>query len=282
VVVNDYGGGLRGEDGNNPGPADAVVAEIEAEGGTALAACCDIGSAQQVTEMMAAVLARFGRVDVVVHNASTYAELSAFDGSRVEDLERILKVNAVGGWNVTQAAWGAMQRQHYGRVVLTGSAAGYFGRPQDLAYSMAKAALMPMAKVLSAEGAPFGIKVNMMAPVAFTENAKAQGFPEFMGRYAPPILITHVVAALAHEDCPVNGEMLHCGGGYVGRAFVGETHGVVRTPETMSAESVIEDMGRILDMERFDVHATTEECGARLVRFLAAQHPDLAAALSRQ
>ena len=281
VVVNDYGGGLRGESGNNPVPAEEVVASIEATGACALAACCDIGDATQVDAMMAETLARFGRIDVVVHNASTYAELGNFAEARVEDLERIMRVNAVGGWNVAHAAWPHMLAQGYGRIVMTGSAAGFFGRPSDHAYSMAKAALMPLVKILAAEGASNNIKANLVGPIAFTENAAAQGFPPVIGKYAPPIYISNLVGALAHRDCPVNGDFFNAGCGYVGRVFVGETHGKVFAEEGMTPESVMEEFEQITDIGKFDIHPTTDGAAARLIGFVAAAHPELAVLLSR-
>ena len=72
--------------------------------------------------------------------------------------KRILRVNVHGGWNVAQAAWRPMQAQGYGRIVMTGSGAGFFGRRRDHAYSVAKSALMALTKVLAAEGAPLGIR----------------------------------------------------------------------------------------------------------------------------
>lgn len=282
VVVNDYGGGLHGENGNNSVPADEVVATIAAAGGTALAVCCDIGDGTQVEAMMAETIKRFGRIDVVIHNASSFAELSSFADAKLADLERIMRVNAMGGWNMAHAAWPHMLAQGYGRIVMTGSAAGFFGRLADHAYSMAKAALMPLTKVLAAEGAPSGIKVNMVGPIAFTENAAAQGFPPVIGKYAPPIYITHLVAALAHRECPVNGELFNSGCGYIGRVFTAETKGKVFSEGTLTPESVVASMDQIMDSNHFDIHATTVTAQERLIGYMAAAHPELAEILVKR
>jgi len=282
VVVNDYGGGLHGENGNNPVPADEVAAAITAAGGTAMVACCDIGDSAQVAAMVAETVERFGRIDVVIHNASTYAELGSFADAKLEDLERIMRVNAMGGWNVAHAAWPHMLAQGYGRIVMTGSAAGYFGRPTDHAYSMAKAAMIPLVRVLAAEGAASGIKINMVGPIAFTENAAAQGFPPVIGKYAPPIYITNLVAALSHRDCPVNGELFNTGCGYIGRVFIAETKGTVFADGAMTPESVIDNMERITDSRSFDIHANTGTVQARLVGYMAAAHPELGEFLAKR
>jgi NAD(P)-dependent dehydrogenase (short-subunit alcohol dehydrogenase family) len=246
VVVNDYGGGLKGENGNNPQPADEVVAAIRAAGGTAIAACCDIGERKQAESMVDAAIVEFGRVDAVIHNASVYATLGPFTEASPEDLERVLRVNVNGGWHVTQAAWRQMVKQGYGRIVLTGSGAGFFGRRTDQAYSAAKAALMGLVKVLAAEGVSLGIKANLVGPIAWTEHAKAQKAPSFMAQVAPPILVTNLVAMLVHEQCPVSGEMFHCGAGFVSRVFVAETEGVVFDPATMTPETVLASLDQIM------------------------------------
>ncbi|MNF23331.1 putative short-chain type dehydrogenase/reductase [compost metagenome] len=280
VVVNDYGGGGRGEQGGNPGPADAVVAEIRAAGGQAIAACCDIGDSEQVGRMMAEIVELWGGVDVLIHNASTYADLGPFESASVADLERIMRVNVTGGWNVAHAVWPSMQRRGFGRIVMTGSGAGMFGRRRDQAYSVAKSALIGLTKVLATEGERQGIKVNLVGPVAFTDQSKAQGIPSIMEHFAPPIMVSHLVTVLAHADCPVNGEMFHCGGGFVARVFVGETPGTVYTLESMSPEGVLEDLPRILDEVGYAVPANSDQSGARLSASIASVNPEFAEVLS--
>jgi Dehydrogenases with different specificities (related to short-chain alcohol dehydrogenases) len=280
VVVNDYGGNLRGEGGNNPGPADSVVAEIRAAGGTAIAACCDIGDAEQVRSMMDTTLAQFGRIDVVVHNASVFAELGPFAQARVEDLDRLIRVNVNGGWNVAHAAWPSMIDQGYGRIVMTGSGAGFFGRRKDHAYSVAKSALIALTKVLATEGETYGIRANLVGPIAWTDNSQLTGIPSIMEKVAQPVMVSHLVAVLAHADCPVNGEMFRCGGGFVSRVFVGETQGAVFTAETMSAESVLAAMGGILDTDRFLIAPNSDRAGAHVSARIASANPEFAAALA--
>jgi NAD(P)-dependent dehydrogenase (short-subunit alcohol dehydrogenase family) len=280
VVVNDYGVNGRGEQGGNADPAASVVAEIHAAGGQAMVACCDIGDSAQVVEMMEAVIARWGRIDMVIHNASTYADLGPFESTRVEDLERIMRVNVTGGWNVAHAAWPHMQRQGEGRIVMTGSGAGMFGRRRDQAYSVAKSALTGLTKVLATEGERQGIKVNLVGPVAFTDQSKAQGIPSIMERFAPPIMVSNLVMLLAHTDCPVNGEMFHCGGGFVSRVFVGETSGVTFTLEDMSPEGLLEALPRIMDETGYAVPRSSDQSGARLSAGIASVNPEFAEVLA--
>jgi NAD(P)-dependent dehydrogenase (short-subunit alcohol dehydrogenase family) len=280
VVVNDYGGGLRGENGNNPIPADGVMAEIRAAGGTAMTACCDIGDGAEVQAMIDAAIEQFGRLDVLIHNASVYAPLGPFADARVEDLERILRVNVLGGWHVVQAAWRRMVAQGYGRIVTTGSGAGFFGRRKDQAYSIAKSALMGFTKVLATEGAALGIKVNLVGPLAWTDASRDQGMPSIMARFAAPILVTNLVAVLAHECCPVNGEMFHCGGGFVARVFVGETPGAVFEAQAMTPEAVLAGIDRILAEAGYATPTNSDRSGAHLSAAIAATNPAFAKILA--
>jgi NAD(P)-dependent dehydrogenase (short-subunit alcohol dehydrogenase family) len=280
VVVNDFGGDLRGQNANNPIPANAVVEEIKAAGGRATAAVCDIADPAAVRAMIDAAMQQFGRVDVVIHNASSFAPLGTFEDATLGDLARIMSVNLTGGWNLAQACWPHMRAQHYGRVVMTGSAAGYFGRAGDQAYSVAKGALMPLVKILADEGAEHGIKVNMMAPVAATENAIAQKFPPTLADYAPPAQITTVVAALCHRDCPVTGRMFHTGGGYVGEVFVAETEGRMFKRDDMTLEAVLSGMPEICDRSSFIVPEKTDDSARKLFGSLVRTYPELAGAMT--
>jgi hypothetical protein len=164
--------------------------------------------------------------------------------------------------------------------VLTGSGAGFFGRRQDHAYSIAKGALMTLTKLLATEGEKVGIKTNLIGPVAWTDNAKAQSMPALMEHFAPPVMVSHVVAALSHQECPVNGEMFHCGGGFVARVFVGETRGTVFTAETMTPEAVIDAMRDITDTRDFLTPANSDRSGAHLSASIAEANPKFAAALA--
>jgi hypothetical protein len=101
-----------------------------------------------------------------------------------------------------------------------------------------------------------------------------------MEKFAQPILISHVVAALASEQCPVNGEMFHCGAGFVARVFVGETLGTVFTPEAMSQEAVLGAMGQIMATDDFKIPANSDRSGAHLSASVAAANPEFAAALA--
>lgn len=280
VVVNDFGGDRLGAGGGNDGPAQAVVRQIEADGGTAMAACVDITDEDAVKAMIDAAVARFGRIDIAIHNASVYAEPSLFADARASDLRRIMAVNVEGGWHVVHACWPHMVRQGYGRVIQTGSGAGFFGRRRDQAYSVAKSALIGFTKLLATEGEEHGIKANIIGPIAWTENSAAQGIPPIMQRFARPEHVSHLVTVLAHEQCPVSGEMFHVGGGFVSRIFMGETPGTAFAGDAMSPEAVLGRMDTVMAEAGYAVPANSDRSGALVSRAIASVEPEFAQVLA--
>src|SRR4030095_15711258 len=116
-------------------------------------------------------------------------------------LEPVLDVHLKGAFNVTRAAWIKMREQNYGRVVNTSSNSGLLGNFGQANYGAAKMGLVGLTRVLAIEGAKSNIKVNAIAPVAFTRMTE-----DILGPVADrllPEMVTPVVAFLAHESCPV-------------------------------------------------------------------------------
>ncbi|MFV0643542.1 MAG: SDR family NAD(P)-dependent oxidoreductase [Sphingomonadaceae bacterium] len=281
VIVNDYGGDRQGRKGGNSEPAEIVAQEIRSTGGSAIPACVDITDAGAVRAMVADAVAESGGVHIVIHNASVYADPGPFADAGLDDLRRIMMVNAEGGWNVAQATWPHMIAQDYGRIIMTGSGAGFFGRRLDHAYSVAKSALIGFTKLLATEGAEAGIKANMIGPIAWTENSSAQGIPPIMEKYASPVLVSNLVALLAHEKCPVSGEMFHVGGGFVSRIFMAETQGTAFRAEDMSPESVLDRMEVIMAEPGYSIPANSDRSGALVSRAIASVNPEFADILAQ-
>jgi NAD(P)-dependent dehydrogenase (short-subunit alcohol dehydrogenase family) len=257
VVVNDLGGALAG-DGDDPGPAAAVAREIEALGGEAVADTSDVASEAGAAAIVDAALGRWGRVDVVVNNAGNLAP-DDIPGLTVEALARHLDVHVIGSYNVTRAAWPAMVEASYGRVVMTASI-GLFGGPSLIAYSTAKGGVMSLGRSLAAAGEGHGIRVNLLLPAATTRMVTDPDFrvkanlPPLAAGDEPdprrgPEQIAPMLLVLAHETCPVNGEMLEAAFGRFARAYLAETRGLVEpgiTPEALLArwDEVVDDAGR--------------------------------------
>jgi NAD(P)-dependent dehydrogenase (short-subunit alcohol dehydrogenase family) len=255
VVVNDLGGAMDGT-GADAGPAQQVVREIEAAGGTAVASTASVATTEGAETIVATALEAFGGVDVVVNNAGILTP-HTFPDTGAEDLERNLAVHLGGAFNVTRAAWPQLVESSAGRVVMTTSCA-LFGSPFLVAYGSAKGGLIGLARNLASAGAEHGIKVNMVAPYAKTrmadpdsdinESARAEVVadegPTVFDRLLPED-VSAVVGYLAHESCELTGEVLSCGGGRVARIFFAETQGYGKAGVT--PEDIADNIGRVCD-----------------------------------
>ena len=262
VVVNDLGGSIAGT-GADHGPANAVVDEINAAGGEAIADTHDVASADGAAALVAAAVERFGHLHVLVNNAGImrWAGLPEADG---ENLAAHLAVHVAGSFHTTRAAWPHMVRQGYGRIVMTTST-GMFGLPDNLSYATAKAGVVGMTRSLTVAGAAHGIKVNLIAPAAVTRLAggpagasAADGDGD--GPDAPPQmapeLVAPMVAYLAHESCPVSGEIYVAGFGRFSRIFLAATEGYVHTGGAPTLEDVAGNWAEINDEAGYSVPAS--------------------------
>jgi NAD(P)-dependent dehydrogenase (short-subunit alcohol dehydrogenase family) len=248
VVVNDLGGSMQGE-GVDAGPASAVVSEIVDVGGAAVADTNDIATVAGAEALVAAAIDEFGRLDVLVNNAGIirWASLPEADA---DNLERHLAVHLVGSFNTMRAAWPHMVEQAYGRVVMTTSS-GMFGLPNNLSYAAAKAGVIGLTRSLATAGTEHGIKLNLIAPAAMTRMGGGER-PD--ADDMAPALVAPMVAFLAHEDCPVSGEIYAAGAGRFARIFIAQTEGYVQsTPATI--EDIAQHWEAINDESGYSVPA---------------------------
>jgi NAD(P)-dependent dehydrogenase (short-subunit alcohol dehydrogenase family) len=232
VVVNDTGGALTG-DGADAGPAQAVAAEVRAAGGDAVACADSVATAAGGQAIVQAALDHYGRVDIVIHNAGTVRRGSLKEMS-YQDFDAVLDVHLRGAFHVVRPAFPLMCDAGYGRVVLTSSIGGLYGNHGVANYAAAKAGLVGLANVVALEGAADGVLCNVIVPSAVTRMAEGLDISAY-----PPMgteLVAPVVGLLAHESCPVNGEMLVAIAGRVARMAVVESPGVQR--DSWSIEEV--------------------------------------------
>ena len=237
VVVNDVGGSLTG-DGGDAGPAAAVVAEIEAAGGTAVASTESVATAEGGAAIVGAALERFGRIDVLIHNAGNVRRAPLAEMS-YDDFNAVLDVHLRGAFHVVRPAFPAMLAAGYGRIVLTSSIGGLYGNHDVANYGVAKAGIIGLSNVAALEGASANVKCNVVVPAAVTRMAEGIDTSAY-----PPMgsdLVAPAVGWLAHESCTVTGEILVALAGRVARAVVAESPGVYRPSWT------IEDVGESID-----------------------------------
>jgi NAD(P)-dependent dehydrogenase (short-subunit alcohol dehydrogenase family) len=250
VVVNDIAG-----DSGESSAANAVVAEIVAQGGQAVADGHSVATSEGGAAMVQTALDEFGRIDIVIHNAGVVRD-KTFAKITDDMLDIVVDVHLKGAFHVGRAAFTHMREQGYGRFVLTTSAAGLFGNFGQTNYGAAKMGLVGLARVIALEGAKYGIKANIIAPIAATSMSAGILDAEWERRLRPA-LVSPAVAWLAHEDCPVSGEILSAAAGRVAKIFIGETKGFYSPDLTL--EDVRDNWELISDHEGYAVPMSAEQ-----------------------
>jgi NAD(P)-dependent dehydrogenase (short-subunit alcohol dehydrogenase family) len=291
IVVNDIGGSVTG-DGADSDAANAVAEEIRQQGGEAVADTHSVTSSAGGQAIIDTALGTWGRVDIVINNAGIVRD-APFDDMTADRLEPLLDVHLKGAFYVTRPAWKVMRERRYGRVLNTCSAAGILGAERMSNYGAAKTGLIGLTRVLAAEGAKDNIKVNAIAPIAYTRmlahsidgatgaqavenDPSAQVvLDDLVGQYLQkldPALVAPVAAFLAHQDCPVSGEIYTVGAGHVARFFIGRTKGFY-SPE-LSIEDVRDYLDAIRDEAGYTVPGgTADEMSELFATIMTSQQP---------
>lgn len=244
IVVNDPGVSMSG-DATEEGPADALVTEIRAMGGEAVASLDSVATPEGAKAIVATAADAFGRIDILIHSAGnvrrgTLNELS------YEDFESVLSVHLKGAYNMVRECFPLMTAQAYGRIILTGSINGLYGKANNVTYATCKAGFMGLSNTAAIEGKDVGIKSNVILPAAVTrmsEGIDTSKFPPM-----EPEMVAPAVAYLAHEHCAVSGEMLIAMGGRMARAFIAESPGVYHS--SWSVEQVAAEIEDIREADR--------------------------------
>ena len=247
VVVNDLGGSVSGE-GASASAADAVVEEIRGAGGVAVADYNSVSTPEGGAAVVQTAFDEFGHLDVIVNNAGILRD-KTFAKLEPADLHAVLDVHLRGAFYVTRPAFAHMRERGYGRVVLTSSGSGLFGNFGQSNYSAAKMGVVGLMKVLKLEGAKYNIKVNAIAPIAWTRMTENLGLLGEIGEMFTPESVSPVVAYLASERCEHSGEVWSVGGGSVSRVFVALADGYRKHPRSEGPLSV-DDVADNVDVIR--------------------------------
>jgi NAD(P)-dependent dehydrogenase (short-subunit alcohol dehydrogenase family) len=234
VVVNDLGGAKDGT-GASSEAARAVVAEIEALGGEAIANGANVANYDEVEAMVGQAMAQWGRVDILVNNAGILRDKSFSKGS-LEDFRLVLDVHLMGSVYCTKACWDIMKAQEYGRIVVTTSSSGLYGNFGQTNYGSAKMGVIGMMNTLAQEGAKYNIRVNALAPTAGTRMTEGL-IPEKAFDLMTPETVTPAVLYMVSEDSP-NRTILAAGAGAYAVAKIVETDGVWLQPEDQTPEGI--------------------------------------------
>jgi len=146
--------------------AEATVAEIRMLGGRAVALQCDVSSRQQVRSLIERTLQEFNVIDILVNNAAVtgVAAMSKFMDCTDEFWDQVLSVNLKGTFICSQEAALHMVARRKGTILNISSVGAFAAQHRAAAYCASKAGITGLTKVMALELAPFGIRVNAIAP----------------------------------------------------------------------------------------------------------------------
>lgn len=233
VVVN-----TRPRPEGAPGSAEAVVDEIRAAGGEAVACALAVEAEDSGERLRRTTLDAFGRLDGLVNNAGT-PEAQTLHRQTPASLRDGFEVNFFGAVTATLPIYRHLREHGGGRIVVTTSAAGLYGVHGMAGYSAAKAAAIGFMRVLALEGASRGVRANAVAPYALTGMTEAH-VPPGVARRMPPEHVAPVVSWLMSPACPLNGETLVVGAGRVSRAVRIEAPGLAFDPPSGLTPDVLQ------------------------------------------
>ncbi|HTP76129.1 MAG TPA: SDR family NAD(P)-dependent oxidoreductase [Rhizomicrobium sp.] len=242
VVVNDLGGAVDGTGGNSAA-AEAVVAEIKAAGGTAMANGASVSDDAGIDHLVKQTMDAWGRVDILVANAGILRDKS-FSKMEMKDFDAVMQVHLMGTVKPCKALWEIFKKQQYGRIVVTTSSTGLYGNFGQTNYGAAKLSLIGFMNTLKLEGAKDNIKVNAICPVAgtrMTENL----MPANVLAMLKPEYVTPGVVYLVSEDAPT-GTILTAAAGVFAAAQLVETDGI-NLGHNATADDVAANWAKITD-----------------------------------
>jgi NAD(P)-dependent dehydrogenase (short-subunit alcohol dehydrogenase family) len=260
VVVNDLGGHPFGG-GKDPGLAEAVVEEIRAAGGEAVANTESVATPEGAASLTEQAMNQWGRLDAVVANAAILRD-KPFDEMTLQDFDDVIDVNLRGVMRVLHPAFRAMKAGGGGRIVTTTSSSGMLGAPAQANYAAAKAGLLGLTRAIALEGAPHGIKANLLAPGALgtrmhlamleseTYHAGANSAlvrSEQAAELFKPERVSPMVIVLTHPTCPVTGQILGASGGWYGRYGITLNTGWAERKAIATAEDLAAHWEDIVD-----------------------------------
>ena len=220
VVVNN-----RRRDGE-PSSADAVVAEIKAAGGEAVADYHDVRDAGAAQALAEAATQTWGRLDALILNAGIIGPAVKFGGQTEANFREVLETNFFANLAIVQAALPHVIASGAGRIIFVASSAGLYGVRGRASYAASKSALIGLGLTLSHELRRDGVGVNVLAPYAATQmTAETMAAQQETGVRMSPDAVAPLATWLTSAACAANGEIWVSGGGYLRRARMMEGDG---------------------------------------------------------
>eukprot|EP00835_Amoeboradix_gromovi_P000650 NODE_24_length_36516_cov_0.652470.p3 type:complete len:1011 gc:universal NODE_24_length_36516_cov_0.652470:22636-19604(-) len=256
VIITGAGGGLgrvyaleyakRGAKivVNDLGAPEQVVLEIQRMGGIAVA---DKHSCEQGTEIVQTALKAFGRVDILINNAGILRD-SSFIKMTEQQWQQVLDVHLHGSFKMTKACWDIFNKQKFGRIINTASAAGIYGNYGQANYSAAKLGLHGFTLSLSKEGERNNVLVNTIAPIAKSKMTESVLPPDVLANLKPEF-VAPLVLYLTHPSVTENGSLFEVGAGFIAKVRWSRSQGqLFKLDSTFTPSAVLDKLDQIHNM----------------------------------
>ncbi len=167
VLVNDLGGGLRGDDAGSAGPAEVVAQQIRAAGGKAISNSDSVSDYDAVVAMVEQAKKEFGGLHAIINPAGILRD-GMFHKMTPDDWKAVIDVHLHGAFNVCRASVEHFREQQNGSYVLFTSTSGLIGNIGQANYAAAKLGVMGLSRVVAMEGQSKNVRSNIIAPFAWT------------------------------------------------------------------------------------------------------------------
>jgi NAD(P)-dependent dehydrogenase (short-subunit alcohol dehydrogenase family) len=249
VVVNDLGGSVDGA-GDSARPADAVVEEIKAAGGEAVANYDSVSTTEGGESIVRTAIDSFGQLDILVNNAGILRDRMVFNMTP-EEWDSVLKVHLYGHFNTTKPACAIFRQQKSGRIINTSSTSGLGNRGQAN-YSAAKEGIVGFTRTVALDMGKYGVTCNAIRPNAGTrmtlsddmkqaaERSGNTSFVKFMESFDPNDIAPLIVWLASDASANVNG-----------RTFFVQTGRISLFSEPVQEKTITKEGGFTID-ELFD------------------------------
>ncbi|MGV0035622.1 MAG: SDR family NAD(P)-dependent oxidoreductase [Candidatus Azotimanducaceae bacterium WSBS_2022_MAG_OTU7] len=248
IVVNDLGGSVDGSGKSDA--ADAVVEEIRAAGGEAVANKDSVSDREGAKRIVETAVKEYGTVDILINNAGILRDKS-FKNMTLDEWDLVINVHLMGSAYVTWHAWPIMYEKNYGRIMFTSSVSGILGSFGQANYGAAKMGMVGLMNNLSREGASHNIRVNCLSPGAATRMTASIPGSEIDADNPDernhPKAVSPAVLYMVSEDAP-NGRIIQAAGGRFASDMVFSNKGV-ELDIGATWEDVVENSETILDVD---------------------------------
>ncbi|KAI0710015.1 multifunctional beta-oxidation protein [Earliella scabrosa] len=244
VVVNDV----------SQAAAQKVVDEITQAGGKAVVNTSSVTDGEAVIKT---AVEAFGGVTILINNAGILRD-KGFKNMSDQEWDQIMAVHLKGSYSCSKAAWPYFQKQGFGRIVNTASAAGLYGNFGQANYSAAKMGLVGFTKALAAEGARYNIKAVVIAPMAASAMTETIMPPEMLANLKPEFVAPFVLAITHPDGVDANGRIFEVGAGFIAEIRWERSKGqFFKTDKTFTPSAVQEKWEQITDFDTDPEHPNT-------------------------